>query len=308
MPRKLRAVFFVASAALLWSLDSIFRLRSLQALDPLLIVFWEHVFGLLFLIPFVPRKQLREDWKKFHPRDILPLLVLGLGGSALGGIFYSEGLHLLGPSANNIFQMIQPVFVLILAYFLLKEKASGIFFQWSLWIVISAVVICIPDFTFGYQEQSSQNLWTGVFCGLMAAFLWGCSTVAGKWLLGIYSISVLLLFRWTVATLSLFVIIVSRGLSFHSEVLFSWNEFMTFFILASVVGVLPMGIYYRGLRELPASMATFIELFYPIFGIFLPAVINHTQLAEVQWLGGIAAFIGIIFLIMMDVGFNSKKL
>jgi drug/metabolite transporter (DMT)-like permease len=115
--------------------------------------------------------------KKKH----IPLiLIVGVAGSALGSLFFTRSIQYIGPSSSTLFQMLQPMLVVVLAYFFLKERHSGLFFQCAFWVILNALFIGFPNFDFGFSIQNAEVLRQGVIYAFLAMIMWGAATVAGK--------------------------------------------------------------------------------------------------------------------------------
>ena len=76
--------------------------------------------------------------------------------------------------------MLQPMLVVVLAYFFLKERHSGLFFQCAFWVILNALFIGFPNFDFGFSIQNAEVLRQGVIYAFLAMIMWGAATVAGK--------------------------------------------------------------------------------------------------------------------------------
>lgn len=298
MPTRAFAIATIVVAALLWSLDPVFRFRTLESVDPIAVALLENLFGLLVITPFFIKQKSKIP--RLQKRHIPALLATGLGGSALGTIFYGESLKFMGPSTVNIIQFIQPFFVIFFAYLFLAERRSETFFQLAVWIFLGTLALCLPDFTFGHEASSMGK---GVGWGILTMLAWSLSTVGGKALLRDFSPVTVVFFRWATAVISLLVIVAWK--SDFSQL--TGAGLGSILLIAVLTGILPMWIYYQGLRVLPASVVTLIELLYPILGILIAVAAAGRSLSELQWAGAGAILLGIAFLVALELGFESKK-
>ena len=188
----------IAVACLLWATDSVIRYPAAMKVDHHWLVFAETLVGLVAMLPVVIWKF---RWNQLlpKPKDILPILVIGIGGSALGGIFFTEAFGYLGPSTATLFQMIQPAVVVGFAYLFLGERHSGVFFQCALWVILNAIVIGYANFDFGFTLAQGEELTKGIGLSILAMLCWGAATVAGKSLLFRYPPLQVIFYRWVVA-------------------------------------------------------------------------------------------------------------
>src|SRR3989338_3211348 len=116
---------FIIIAALLWSFDGILR-RSLYSLPPAIIVFYEHVLGAVILTPIL-LKYLKE-FKDLKRKEWFSIILVSLFSGALGTIFYTRALGLVQYiqfSVVVLLQQLQPIWAILTAAIILKEKITG---------------------------------------------------------------------------------------------------------------------------------------------------------------------------------------
>jgi len=115
---------FIILAAFLWSLDGFLR-QSLYALPSSLIVFLEHGLGFIVTIPLLIK--LWPQIKKITRQVWFSVWWVVVFGGVLGTIFYTKALGLVGYidlSVVVLLQKLQPVFAVLLAALVLKEKMN----------------------------------------------------------------------------------------------------------------------------------------------------------------------------------------
>ncbi len=120
MDRKYSFLFIVL-ASILWRVDELLR-RNLYTLPAIIVVFYEHLIGLTFLLPFII-SQLPE-LKKLQPRVFCLVWVVflsGIGGTLMYVATLSR-INYIQFSVVVLLQQTQPLFVLIFARIWLKEK------------------------------------------------------------------------------------------------------------------------------------------------------------------------------------------
>ena len=294
---------WVAGAALLWGMDSMVRFPAARELNPLIVVFVEHVIGLMVLLPWTLLRH-EGELKKWRKRDLAPALLIGVGGGAVAGIVYTESVKCIGPSSATLFIMLQPLFVVGLAYQFLKERRDNSKFVYgAAWVLMNVVLIAFPDFNFGFRVDDDVKFLRGVFYGFVAMSIWAVATVAGKALLTRYSAVMTATMRWVMAVVVLGVFLLARklmGLDDGWRHLAAPGVWKALFIMGTLLGALPMVLYYKGLQRIPASLATFIELLYPVAGVFIPAAMSGVELSPVQVVGAISLIASMIFLVTAE--------
>ncbi|MGK5088095.1 DMT family transporter [Bdellovibrionota bacterium FG-2] len=310
VPRKkksLLAAFLVAGAALLWATDTLVRYPSTVELDFKLVVLMEHLVGLALITPFVLVKRRPEISKLFRPRVVLLLLVVGVGGSALGGLAFTYSMRTIGPDRATVFQMVQPLFVLVFARMFLREKHSSSFVLIALWAVMNAFLIGFPGLLGQMMGEELGFSGPGILSGAMAVVLWGFSTVAGKALLFRHRPEVVVFGRWLMASGFMLGWFFLSGESVPWGVLASREVWLSSLYLGSVAGVGGMTLYYYGLRKLPASLVTFIELLYPLAGVFVPIFFFGGKTTNIQAFSGIFFLFSIGLLVKLEFGESQSE-
>jgi drug/metabolite transporter (DMT)-like permease len=294
---KLKGPLLIALAALLWATDSPFRAPLTQRIDPISIVLFEHVLGLfvLFVIAMVKDRaallQLKfTDW-------ILAFLV-GAGGSALATFLFTAAFAHLNPSVVILLQKLQPIFVTLVAYVFLKERPEKNFYGWAAVALIAAVLLSMPymQATTSIKGILSLSLESqGVIYALGAAALWGIATVCGKVLLKRHSPRIVTFWRYAFGVITLVAIAnvspIQHGVSWE---ILSSGVFKSLLYMSLISGLLSMLIYYRGLVQTPASVATFVELVYPVSAVLLNLWLLHATLSPLQACAGTALVFSVL--------------
>jgi drug/metabolite transporter (DMT)-like permease len=301
---KFQALFpgiAVILGSLLFATDSVFREKALVALDPRAVGFLEHGIAFIFLIPWVFARR-RADFRLLNKKDLGLFLALGLGGSALASTLFTMSVEKIGGASATLFTMLQPVFVLGFAWTFLKERFSSFFVPCAIWVVANMILLSYSQSsgaTTGLFTDGEENpeAYAGMFYAFAATVLWGASTVIGKALLARYHNSVVLFWRWASAFVFLGIVVAVKGVSLPWERIFTSEILSPLLYLGIVAQTTAYWVYYVGLRKLPASLATFIELLYPLVGIFLPIVAKGESVTPLQGFASVTLLIAISLLI-----------
>lgn len=283
--------YLVFFAALLWASDAPFRVHLTQSLPSDLIVLLEHVVVLIILIPFVP--SIITDIKKLHWQQYIALLFIGVGGSALALVLFTESFNYMNPSVVILLQKLQPLIAIALAIGILKEHTPVAFWKWSILALGSAYLISFPDLVPQLYEGEVFNPHiVGALLAVSAAFLWGTATVLGKYVLDTVSFKTVTVLRFLIAFLFLFGYNYTTGsLSVIASV--TYTDWLYIGIISITSGVVAMYIYYRGLSTAKASVATIAELGFPMGAVVINYVFLDALLAPVQILGMVVLIIAV---------------
>ena len=173
------APLFVVIAASLWGVDSIVLRPHLYTLPVPLVVFIESIIVAVLLTPILIKKY--SDLKNLKIKDLLAFGGVALFGGAIGtmaittALFYVNYVNL---SIVVLIQKLQPLFALVLAAILLKERLPKVFFIWAGFAVIGAFFM-----TFGLNiinMDTGDKTFIAASFALLAAFSFGFSTVLSK--------------------------------------------------------------------------------------------------------------------------------
>ncbi|HLL60965.1 MAG TPA: DMT family transporter, partial [Candidatus Nitrosocosmicus sp.] len=178
---KNKGYIFVIIASLIWSFDGILRI-NLYTLPPAVVVFYEHLFGLIILLPLFYKWS--KDLKKMSRKEWLAIIIVALLSGALGTIFYTAALgqvKYIQYSIVVLLQQLEPIWAILAASIILKEKISKQFLFWAALALISAYLITFKDLTFNFNTGNG-TLIAGLLA-LSAGIFWGTSTAISKYVL-----------------------------------------------------------------------------------------------------------------------------
>ena len=286
------APLFVIIAASFWGIDSILLRPHLYTLPVPLVVFLESIIVAVLLTPILFKKY--TDLRNLKTKDILAFLGVALFGGALGtmaitkALFYVDYVNL---SIVVLMQKLQPVFALILASLLLKEKLPEDFFKWATLSIIGALLM-----TFGLNipnlDTGDQTLIAALFA-LLAAFSFGFSTVLSKRALKNITYEIGTYLRFVATSIIMFLVVLSVG-DFSSVNEVTEFQWIIFGIIAFTSGGLAIFLYYYGLKRISASVATIAELSFPLTAILLEYFLHDNMLDWLQWVGTLILIYSII--------------
>lgn len=275
---------FIIFAAFLWSLDGFLR-QNLYTLPATLVVFFEHLLGLIILAPFLFRG--RREVATLSRDSWLAVFWVVIWGGVLGTIFYTKALSFVSYiplSVVVLLQKLQPIFAISLAIIFLKERLTGRFLFWAALALAGGYLVTFPNLipVFGTGDQT----WVAALLAVGAAFAWGSSTVFGKKSLQSLRFSTLTSLRFALTALVLLVwLTTTGGLADSAQITpTQWG-----YLLAIVfsTGAVALFIYYYGLTRTKASVSTICEMFWPVSAVILDFFIRGTVLSPSQWVGAV---------------------
>ncbi|KKU47531.1 hypothetical protein A3H10_00385 [Candidatus Uhrbacteria bacterium RIFCSPLOWO2_12_FULL_46_10] len=253
--------FFVMLAAVLWALDALLRTELTKTIPSVWIVFIEHLVGFVLLSPiFFSSISKLKDLKR---NDWLAAIGLTIVSSVLGTVLFTEALA--RSFANYDFatpillQKMQPVFVIALAALFLRER---LFFRF----IVLVPVALVGSYLVSFGVQPIKLEFTGkelvYVLALGAAFAWGAGTILSKTLLRKLGFAEATALRFLLAIPLSLVMALALGQNYSLASLKA-GEFFRFVIIAFTTGAGAVLIYYRGLQQTEAKVATIAELVFP---------------------------------------------
>jgi drug/metabolite transporter (DMT)-like permease len=261
--------FLVFAAAALWATDAPFRIQLTDKFPSGFIVFAEHAIDILVALPIL--WYARRDLKRLSGREWLSVLGIAIGGSALASIAFTQAFHYVNPSVAILLQKVQPLIAITLASTFLHERTGRRFWPWAVLALAGAYLVSFPGIwpRLFEGEVWSPNL-TGVSLALLAALLWGGSTVLGRYVLRTAAFTTLAALRFVIAFVFLGIINAVQG-TFPPLDTVTSKDWLFISIIALTSGVFSLFLYYYGLRSTKASVATLAELGFPLAAVFVNA-------------------------------------
>ena len=108
-----------------WVAYSLIGKVTLTRLSPLVSVTYACVIGTVFLALPAFSEGLHSNLPNYSGAVWLSIIYLGLFGTALGFIWYYEGIQTIGPSRAGVFINLVPLSALIMAFFILDETLDA---------------------------------------------------------------------------------------------------------------------------------------------------------------------------------------
>jgi drug/metabolite transporter (DMT)-like permease len=295
---KKYAPLVVFMAAMLWATDAPFRSYLTKDLSSNFIVLVEHLFNLIFVLPLLWVS--RDSINKLTKKDWVYVTVIGVGGSALASIAFTQAFHYVNPSVAILLQKLQPFVAILLAGTLLKEKLPRKFWLWAFVAILGAYTISFPKFV---PQLYDGEVWNpnviGVSYALLAALLWGASTVFGKYLLNRVSFEAVTGLRFIVAFVFLLGLNISQGGLGQIGVMTS-TDILYLVIISIVSGAMSLLLYYRGLQFTKASIATLAELGFVFASLVINIIFLDASFSFVQIVGIILLLLAVLQLVRIN--------
>jgi drug/metabolite transporter (DMT)-like permease len=298
-PKTIGAMLICFSATL-WGLDGVVLTPRLHNLPVLLVVFLLHATPFLMMQPVLFRSYRRVMAMSLS--GWLALLLVAVSGGLVGTLAIVKALFLVNfdrLSVVVLLQKLQPVFAMCLAAVLLRERMSMRFFGWATVAITGAYLL-----TFGLSlpETSGTAATQAALWAVIAAAGFGSATVLGKKLLDTLDFKDATFARYGMTTLLAAILLLAAGVGLPLASVTPRN-WLIILIIGLTTGSGAIFLYYRGLTQVRASVATICELCLPLSAVLFDYLVNQSVLGPWQWIGA-AMLIGAIVRITM---INEKK-
>lgn len=288
----------VILAALLWSIDGLLR-RNLYNLPPSVVVFWEHIFGLVIITPFIITSL--KAFRKLTRRQWLAITGVSFLSGALGTILYTAALgkiEYIPFSVVVLLQLLNPIFAIVTAGVLLHEPLTKKFFALASLALVAAYIVSFPDLTVNFSTGNGTLVAALFATG--AAACWGTSTAFSKYALKDTSSLHITAARFAITPIFALLFVILSG-STRSLGSLTIDQFKYIGLITFTAGLVAMAIYYFGLKRIPASRSEILELTWPLSAVFVGYIFLQQGLNITQIMGALVlAFT--IYLIAKDAG------
>ncbi|WP_300619027.1 DMT family transporter [uncultured Fusobacterium sp.] len=228
---------------------------------------------LLFAMALLRKKVSIEAIK----RNIYLLIFSGFA-VGLNWIFLFQGYKYTSISNTTLSYYFAPIFVTILAPFILKEKLTLSKFLCVLMALVG--MFCIV----GVDGINGGSDLIGIAYGLLAAGFYASVILMNKFLKGIDSLEITII-QLLSATITLlpYVLYMDSGKSLN----ISLNSIPYILILGIVHTGIAYLLYFSSLQELKGQTIAVLSYIDPVFAIIISAIILKEHLGILQIIGGV---------------------
>ncbi|MEA2498671.1 MAG: hypothetical protein QOH26_1076 [Actinomycetota bacterium] len=286
--------FFVMIAAAMWGSDAVFRRGLALELPASVVVFVEHAILVLLVLPLLWRT--RPFLKELQGRDWAALIVVGAGASAVATILFTKAFAYGDPTSPLLLQKLQPLFALVGAYVVLKERLTARYGAYLVAALIGAYLITFPS----PGVHNLDSLAAAAYA-IGAAALWGMGTVFGRLVVTKIPFTSLTAMRFAIGLPAAGVVLWAEE-GFGALGTVGGKELWALLLLALIPGLGALLIYYAGLRRTPAAAATIAELAFPLSAITLNRFVFGTTLSATQWFG-----VALLTAVVMALGYAGRR-
>ena len=275
---SIRGPILIVIAAALWAMDGIVR-RNLYVLPPIIIVFFEHFVGAILLTPLVIKGFKKEKISKLEWGAVG---AVALFSSLLGTLWFTTALlmtNYISFSVVFLMQKLQPLFAVVTARIVLKEKINKRYALWAAIALIAAYFITFPKGVVNFSTGDKTVL--AALFALGSAIAWGSTTAFSRYTLLKHDDKFITGLRFGITTLLALVAVFILN---QQSKLFTvtWSQFGQFTFIALSTGMVALLIYYKGLKTTSVRVSTILELTFPLIAVFIDVILYKTVISPIQ--------------------------
>jgi len=279
--QKVLGILFGVGAGAMWAIEAILGKLLFSSFNFVQVTASEVFFAALTAFVYIIARRERV---RFSRKNLGSFLVVGLVGTVFAPLMFFLGLTQTLAVNATLIAHLQPLFVAILGFFLLKESLHKQDIVAGLLTIFAVVLIT------GRTLDNLANLRLGNFGDLvvlLATLGWALVAIPGKQLTKEVSSVVIVGYRFLIASIV-----------FIPVLLFS-NQLIVNSIFQVLIGIV-VGVgyifYYEGLKRVKASQVALCELSSPFFVAIMAWSFLGEKTSPMQIVGAILLMLGLYIL------------
>lgn len=308
-----KGYFYIAVAVVMFTSFEVVLKFIAGQLNSVQLTLCRFSIGFLFLLP-IALSTLKKRGKHLDRGSLAYFALLGLLGVALCMPILHMGVSYTNSSVAAVIFSCNPVFVTVLAYFLLQEPIKPRHIAALALEILGTVVIISP-------WDIKLNM-TGVFLVLLSTLLFSIYGVMGKRKVAEYGGAVVTCFSFLFGSLIVLVFILfshipavaqlfrSVGLDSFADIpiLAGYTMQNLPYVIFVSVGVAGVGFltYFLAMEYQPASVVSLVYFFKPALSPVLAWLVHGEEISQTMLLGVILIVIGSLCSIIPGI-IESKK-
>ena len=283
MNSKKTGILAILGASIMWSLEPVFAKLAYTNSDYLqtsairaIVV----VFTALLYVFLTGRKKLKITKNQFSK-----ILYIAIAGTVIGDLLYFFALTKVSVLNAVLIGHMQPIFVILMGFILLKEDKLTRFDYIGIFTMIIAALFVTtktPENLFMIKLGTMGDIYV-----LLATAAWATTAIVARKYLREINAGVVTFYRYLIASV-IFVVY----LSLKSSLVLS-NIYQ---ILVGVVVGAGTILYYESIKRIKAAQVCSMELSTPFFAALLAFLVLREGVTVMQISGMVLLFVGVCFL------------
>ncbi|MHC4299182.1 MAG: DMT family transporter [Planctomycetota bacterium] len=283
MSPKKTGILAIIGASLMWAIEPIFAKLAYENSGVLQTSAVRAIFVALVAVTYILLRRRRPP--KLSVRRLSQLVYVAVAGTIFGDFVYFYALTRVPVLNAVLLAHMQPIFVVLIGLFLLREDKLTKFDYSGIIVMIVAGGLVT---TGTLENLSALRLGSaGDVCVLLATAAWATTTIVVRKYLRDMDAGVVTFYRYIVAS-AVFI----GYLSLRSSLVFS----SIYQILVGITVGAGTILYYEGLKRIKAAQVCALELTTPFFAALLGYCVLGEGVTLMQILGMLLLFAGVYLL------------
>lgn len=283
MDSKKTGVLAILGASLMWSVEPIFAKLAYANSDFIqtsgIRAIVVAITALLYVL-LTGKKNL-----KVRKSEIPKFVYIGIAGTVFADLLYFFALTKIPVINAVLIGHMQPIFIILIGFFILKEDKLTKFDYLGILVMIFAGVLVTTKTAGNLSDMKFGTM--GDIYVLMATVAWATTAIVmRKYLKGVNA-GVITFYRYTIASVIFVVYLLLKSS------LVVANMYQVLVGLVVCVGTI---LYYEGLKRIKAAQVSALELSTPFFAVIFAFLILGEVVTVMQISGVVLLVIG-VFLI-----------
>lgn len=284
------SAFYIILASSIWWIDWYVR-QGTPFWGNLLIALETSIAGIL-LILFLLLFKRNHIQKIKNVKALIGMILLG----GIGGSWCFAQALAATQSLGFVFVLIwlQPIFTIITSSIILGEHPRGSFYAYAGTAIFASIILTVGDTWFSLDSSSLH----AYIYALLTAIFWGAGTTFSKIVVThnshLYALALRLFFTGFIGWIIVFA---SREMLDFSEIVTKVvSSPVNVLFLIFISDLLGYGLYYRSLRDIPATIATMLELTFPLTGFVIDYILYEVTPSPMKVVAALVILMSIVIL------------
>lgn len=272
--KKTVGIIAILLASIMWAIEPIFIKLSYENSDFIQTNTIRAIFALLIAFIYILIKRKPKELRLLK-KDIAPMIYIALIAAFFADFMYVFSLSQVAVVNAVIIAHMQPVFIIIFGFFILKsDKLTSFDYIGIILMIISGILVTTRTF----DNLLSLRLGTiGDLFVLSATVAWATTAIATRKYLRHLDTSVLTFYRFSIVSVVLSIYLLINNNFFIA------NYYQ---ILVGIIIGLGTILYYESLKRIKAVQTSALELSTPLFATVL-AFYTLSEIPTIMQIAGI---------------------
>lgn len=222
---------------------------------------------------------------RINRKQLGALVYIAIAGTIIADFLYLLALSKVPVINAILIGHIQPIFIVLIGFFVLKEDKLSAFDYLGMLVMIMAGLMVT---TRTLDNLASLKVGSpGDLIVLSATVAWATTAIAMRKYLRDLNAGVVAFYRFTIASVIFVVYSLIRATVSIANV---------YQILIGITVGIGIILYYEGMKRIKAAQVSSLELLTPFFGAFLGFIVLKEMVTIMQILGILFMFVGVYLL------------